>query len=63
MPLSKDRSSWQRRKGAGGSVKPTEGERAMAIGPVQLIVLERLRESDNVRVIDPLAAGRRNGHA
>jgi hypothetical protein len=53
-------------------------ERAMAIGPVQLIVLgfeqpefrgeftaelERLRESDTVRVIDALAAGRENGHA
>jgi hypothetical protein len=35
----------------------------MAIGPVQLIVLERLRERYTVRVIDPLAAGRRNGHA
>jgi hypothetical protein len=50
----------------------------MAIGPVQLIVLgfqqsefhgeitaelERLRESDTVRVIDALAAGRGNGHA
>jgi hypothetical protein len=50
----------------------------MAIGPVQLMVLgfeqpelhgdiiaelERLRESDTVRVIDALAAGRRNGHA
>jgi hypothetical protein len=50
----------------------------MAIGPVQLIVLgfeqpefrgeftaelERLRESDTVRVIDALAAGRENGHA
>ena len=35
----------------------------MAIGPVQLIVLERPRESDTVRAIDALAAGRENGHA
>jgi hypothetical protein len=33
-----------------------ERERAMAIGPVK-------RESDTVRVIDALAAGRKNGHA
>jgi hypothetical protein len=53
-------------------------ERAMAIGPVQLIVLgfeqrefhgeiaaelEQLRESDTVGVFDALAAGRENGHA
>ncbi len=53
-------------------------ERAMAIGPVQLIVLgfeqsefhgeitaglERLRESDTVRVVDALAARREHGHA
>jgi hypothetical protein len=50
----------------------------MAIGPVQLIVLgfeqsefhgeitaglERLRESDTVRVVDALAARREHGHA